>query len=167
MSVCMDWEGGEAVTTERSAVRSARYSSTRSSWLTSPGLGSWVSQAWMLVTCSRLRYLCCCLGLVLAGVVALLLAGAGLGAACQLHSGSEQTFLRNNLSLGTLMDTDRPRILTQTFFLSPILLWAHSAVSFSSSLISCLSLSLTSYHSDSWDASGHNSQISSRCRVTR
>ena len=124
MSVCMDWQcrGGEEADSERST-RSARYSSTRSSWLTSPGLGSCVSQDWMLETCSRLRYLCClALTLGLAGLP-LLLAGAGLGAACQLHSGSEQTFLRNNLSLGTLMDTARPRILRLTFFLSPIVVW--------------------------------------------
>ena len=74
----------------------------------------------MLVTWSEVRYLCSLLLLLL-----LLVegggAGRGLGAACQLHSGSEVTFLLRNIpSLGTFSANVLPRILTQTFFLSPI-----------------------------------------------
>ena len=48
--------------------------------------------------------------------------GQGEGAACQLHSGSELTFLlRNSRNLGTFTAKDRPRIFTETFLLPAIL----------------------------------------------
>ena len=95
----------------------------------------------MLVTWSVVRYLCCLLLLLTledgGG------AGRGLGAASHLHSGSELTFLlRKSRTLGTFTAKDRPRILTQTFFLSPMTGdWLY---------VVCK----TSYHSDSRKASG-------------